>query len=152
MARERGLVMVDQHMGTTSNVVSGTDMDAPGAKDKVYFLRNRFSLVKRGTDEVVDYPERVISMPRWRAVEMQLGREGNIISDDEALPILARQQLEDEEKARESREAAKALIDRLQIENGTKPSETSEIDDLKAQVAKQNEMLEKLMGMLGGAK
>ena len=140
VAKERSLNMVDQHMGYTSNLAPGTNPDEAGAKSSVYFLKYPFSVVKRGTDEVVSYPEKVISTVRWRAVEMAMNRDGRIISEEEAAPYLARQAIEEEKAAIE----AKRVADLMKEESES----DSKVKELEAKIASQDAKLDKLLELL----
>ena len=138
------LTPVDQHMAIGGRNTIAMDPDDPGALAKTYFLRSEI-LLKDSISEsgFKTIPKTVVSMPLWRAKEMEYNREGMIISEEEAAPYLEAQLKDIQERYKD----AEVFRD-TKVADAEKQG--AEINELKDIVAKQSEQMAMLIELMKG--
>ncbi|GAC1502805.1 MAG: hypothetical protein NVS1B10_07680 [Candidatus Saccharimonadales bacterium] len=154
MMREQGLSLVDEHLGYRNKLDPGTDPDGKGAKAPSLILRYSF-LVKAPEgveEEFTEVPEKVMSVPSWRATEMILNREARSITEEEASPYLERQKIQQDKEAKEAKEFATQFIEMEREKRGdiADPIDPERITQLEETLEKQNKKIDQLISLLGG--
>lgn len=127
------------------------DPDAPGAKKPVLILRYGFYVPDPQTSEdaIKFIPDKVMSVPYHIAVDMLRERTARFIQEEEAAPLLAKQQEEDLERARQAKLEADMVIAQRKAELGEIPDVTDSQTNAKIEALEAtNKQLTDQMGQL----
>ena len=149
-----GQTMINGSLNAIIKDKGAVHPDAPGAKKVVLVLRYGFYVPDppQGEDAVKFIPDRVMSVPYYRAIDMIRDREARFIEEEDSAPLLAKQQEEESARAKEARDQAAMVIASRRAEMGdiadVVDTETSKkIESLEETNKQLSEQMTQMMAM-----